>query len=446
MADSVPRFTDVDVDLAAEVAPAPSRTRIFKPSDDSMEVARPAERRRTFLSTIDLPLLVLTGLLLAIGSLMIYSTTFDWSYQSFGSDTYIFMQHVRNLVIGGAIFLLLMFINYRIWKRLVIVLLLITIATLIAVLVFSDLTFGARRAFLGGSYQPGELAELTVVVYMAAWLSSKRTKVSSITRGLLPFAILVGVVGGLVALQPDLTTTVTIFVVAGIMFFLAGANIIHLVVVLGGLGGAGYVLAEHLSYAQDRIGPFVAGLTDFTQATYQARQAMIAFLNGGWTGVGLGQGLQKFGFLPTPHTDSIFAVIGEELGFIGAAFVIALFVLFVIRGLQIARRAHDPFGSLLAAGVTIWVITKAMMNIAVMINLIPTSGVALPFISYGGSSLITVLAGTGLLFSVARVTALENLPERKKPGAHDDRGWGNRWTRLPSDSSRRSAERTSPRH
>jgi cell division protein FtsW len=128
--------------------------------------------------------------------------------------------------------------------------------------------------------------------------------------------------------------------------------------------------------------------------------------------------------------------------------VIALFVLFVVRGLQIARRAHDPFGSLLAAGVTLWVITKAIMNIAVMINLIPTSGVALPFISYGGSSLITVLAGTGLLFSVARVTALENLPERSKPGggAHDDRGWGNRWTRLPSASRRGSAERSSSRH
>src|SRR5690349_10334720 len=129
MADSVPRFTDVDVDLASEVAPAQTRTRIFKPSDESAEISRPIGRRRTFLSTIDLPLLVLTGLLLAIGSLMIYSTTFDWSYQSYGSDTYIFMQHVRNLAIGGSVFVLLVFINYRVWKRLVILLLLITIAT-----------------------------------------------------------------------------------------------------------------------------------------------------------------------------------------------------------------------------------------------------------------------------------------------------------------------------
>ncbi len=422
-----------------------AETRIFKPSDQVADPARPVERHRTLLSTIDLPMLVILGLLLAIGSLMIYSTTFDWSAQTYGSDTYIFMQHVRNMAIGGVFFVLLTLINYRVWKKFVIVLMLLTVASLIAVLLFSDETFGARRAFLGGSYQPGELAELAVVIYMAAWLSSNNTKVDSIVNGLLPFTILIGVIGGLVALQPDLTTTVTIFIVAGTMFFLAGANILHLTAVIGLMGISGYVITENLSYAQDRFGSFVAGLTDFTQATYQARQAMIAFLNGGWRGVGLGQGKQKFGFLPTPHTDSIFAVIGEELGFIGAMFVIMLFVLLVIRGLQIARRAKDPFGSLLASGVTLWIITKAMMNIAVMINLIPTTGVALPFISYGGSSLITLMAGAGLLLSVARVTAIENSPEGRSVGAHDDRGWGNRWTRLSSNSGRRSADRSASR-
>ncbi len=443
MADSAPRFTDVDVDL--EAPPVVGRTKIIKQAEVSQETVRPVERRRTFLSTIDLPMLVLLGLLLAIGSLMIYSTTFDWSYQSFGSDTYIFMQHVRNMAIGATGFLLLTFISYRVWRRFVVILLLVTIASLIAVLLFSDYTFGARRAFLEGSYQPGELAELTVVVYMAAWLGSKNTKVRSITHGLIPFTVLVGVIGALVALQPDLSTAVTIFIVAGIMFFLAGANVLHLAGVLALMGSAGYLITEQLNYAQGRFGSFVAGLTDFTQTNYQAQQAIIAFLRGGWTGVGLGQGAQKFGFLPTPHTDSIFAVVGEELGFLGAAFVIALYVLFVMRGLQIARRAHDPFGSLLASGVTLWVITKAMMNIAVMINLIPTTGVALPFISYGGSSLITLMAGAGLLFSVARMTAIENSPEGRKAGAHDDRGWGNRWTRLSGDSRRRSAERSSSR-
>ncbi len=445
MADSIPQFTDVDVET--EAPPSTGRTRIFKQSDSAStnEVAKPVTKRRGFLANIDLPLLILLGLLLAIGSLMIYSATFDWSYTDYGSATYIFMQHVRNLAIGLTIFTLLMFINYRVWKRFVVILLLITIATLIAVLLFSDQTFGANRAFLNGSYQPGELAELAVVVYMAAWLSSKNTKVRSITQGLIPFAVIIAVIGGLVALQPDLSTTVTIFIVAGTMYFLAGANVLHLGAVLATMGISGYIISEHTSYAQGRLGSFLAGLNDVSQSTYQAQQAIIAFLNGGWTGVGLGQGSQKFGFLPTPHTDSIFAVIGEELGFIGAAFVIALFVLFVIRGLQIARKAHDPFGAMLASGITLWIITKAMMNIAVMIDLIPTTGVALPFISYGGSSLISLLAGTGLLFSVARVTAIENMPEGRKSGAHDDRGWGNRWTRLSSDSRRRSSQRSTPR-
>ncbi len=440
MADSVPHFTDADTDL-----PVGGRTHIIKQTDRPAEVARPVERRRSFISTIDLPLLVLLGLLLAVGTLMIYSTTFDWSYQQFGSDTYILMQHIRNLAIGSTFFVLLTLINYRVWKKFVILLLLLTIASLIAVLAFSDLTFGARRAFLSGSYQPGELAELTVVIYMAAWLSSKNTKVASVTQGLIPFAILIAVIGGLVALQPDLSTTVTIFIVGGVMYFLAGANILHLGGVMGAMAVGGYLVADRLNYAQGRFGSFIAGLTDVTKTNYQAQQAIIAFLNGGWTGVGLGQGLQKFGALPTPHTDSIFAVIGEELGFIGAMFVIALYVFFVIRGLQIARRAHDPFGALLASGVTLWIITKAIMNIAVMTNLIPTTGVALPFISYGGSSLITVMAGAGLLFSVARVTALENSPEGRNTRAHDDRGWGNRWSRLSGNSGRRSTDRSSAR-
>jgi cell division protein FtsW len=230
------------------------------------------------------------------------------------------------------------------------------------------------------------------------------------------------------------------------MYFLAGANILHLLGALGLMGVAGYVVTEQFSYTEGRLGSFIAGLTDLTQTNFHAQQAIIAFLNGSWTGVGLGQGRQKYpGFLPTPHTDSIFAIIGEELGFLGAAFVIMLFVLLVIRGLQIARKAHDPFGSLLAAGVTLWIITKAMMNIAVMLNLIPSTGVALPFISYGGSSLITLMAGAGLLFSVARVTAIENSPEGRKTSAHDDRGWGNRWTRLSGDSRRRSDQRSPSR-
>ena len=432
---AIPEYID-----DGEALPAAGR-RVVQPvrTAASEPAARPVVRRRGLLAGVDSALVVVVVLLLAIGAMMVYSTTFDWAYSDFGSETAILVQHLRNMAVGAVVFSVMMLIDYRIWRRFAVLLLLITIATLIAVLIFSDQVFGARRSFIGGSYQPGELAELTVVIYMSAWLSSKNRKVDSFWNGLVPFAILLGIIGGLVVLQPDLSTAVTIFIVAGVMYFLAGANLTYLGAILGVMGVGGYIISQSLSYAQDRLSSFTAGLTDLSQTGYHAQQALIAFLNGGWTGLGLGQGRQKFGFLPAPHTDSIFAVIGEELGVIGASFVVLLFIVLVFRGLQIARRAHEPFGMLLAAGVTLWIITKALLNIAVMLSLVPPTGVALPFISFGGSSLVVIMAGAGLLLSVARVSARQNSPEGRASSAIDDRGWGNRWTRLSGPRSGGSA-------
>jgi cell division protein FtsW len=231
-------------------------------------------------------------------------------------------------------------------------------------------------------------------------------------------------------LQPDISTAVTIIAAASILYFLAGANLRYLAIIGVAMAGAGYVVIQQLGYAAGRVSSFTAGLTDLTQTNYHAQQAIIAFMNGGWTGMGLGQGRQKFGFLPAPHTDSIFAVIGEELGVLGAAFVVLLFIIFVFRGFTISRRSRDSFGALLAAGITIWIITKALMNIAVMLNLLPSTGVALPFISFGGSSLVAVLAGAGLLVSVSRFTARREQSERTSR-ATLDRGRGDRGPRLP---------------
>ncbi len=419
-------------------AEAPRLVQAMPRAASEPKVTRPAIKQRGFLASLDIPITVVVTLLLAIGGLMVYSTTFDWSYQDFGSETYIVLVHLRNMAIGAAFLIVLAAIDYRIWKRFAFGALLLTIGSLIAVLVFSDEVFGARRAFVGGSYQPGELAELIVIIYLAAWLGSKKTKVGGFFSGMLPFLIIVGVIGGLVMLQPDLSTAATIFVVAGLMYFLAGANLYHLGGIMGLLAAVGWALSQRLLYTEDRISSFTAGLSDLSQTGYHARQAIIAFINGGWTGRGLGQGLQKFNnALPAPHTDSIFAVIGEELGVIGATFVVLLFIVFVFRGLQIARRASDPFGGLLAAGLTLWIITKALLNIAVMLSLVPPTGVALPFISYGGSSLVTVMAGSGLLLSIARVTSRPPVSEGKSKRANYDRGWGNRWSRISGDSRRR---------
>ncbi len=441
-----PTFVDNDdqsVPVQKAVIAPPASVRSVR----SQPVARPVERQRRFIATLDPYLLIVVGCLMGFGLMMVYSTTFDWSYQSFGSESAIFLRHAGNMAIGAVIMLLLMFIDYRIWRRFAVLLLLVVIALLIAVLIFGDDTFGARRSLIGGSLQPGEAAELMIVVYMAAWLGSLRDKIRSVTYGLIPFSVLVGIVGGLVMFQPDVSTAATIFMTSGVMFFLAGASLFQLTIAGCAAGGVGVLLllSERLSYASPRVEGFLESMNDLTAAHYQVQQAAIAFLNGGWTGVGLGNGKQKFGFLPAPHTDSIFAVIGEELGVIGAGLVVLLYVAFAIRGFQVSRRSVDTFGALLASGLTIWVVSKALLNIAVMTALVPPTGAPLPFISYGGSSLVTLMAGTGLLISVGRVRARQNQnPERRGVVANYHGGGRNGRSRVSGAGDSRSARQTSP--
>jgi cell division protein FtsW len=226
----------------------------------------------------------------------------------------------------------------------------------------------------------------------------------------------------------------------GVLFFLAGASWKQIGVGLGiaALGGAFLLSNSELGYAQNRVETYISGAADLTQANYHVQQAVIAFMNGGWTGVGLGEGKQKFGFLPAPHTDSIFAVIGEELGFVGATLVIVLYIVLVVRGLQIARRAPDMYGSLLAAGITIWIAAKALLNIAVMTAVLPATGAPLPFVSFGGSSLVVLMAAAGMLLSVARVNARTRTTDWRNQIATVDRSGGNGRERVPRAGRSRS--------
>ena len=396
---------------------------------------------RELASHVDRWLLLLVILLLVIGALMVYSATFDWSYQSFDSETEILLRHLRNIAIGAVGLAVLALLDYRYLRRLVVWMLLVTIGLLLAVWLFGDDTFGARRALIEGSLQPGEVAELVIVVYMAAWLSSRRAQIRSLGYGLVPFSVLVGGVAGLVILQPDLSTAAIITITSAVMFFLAGADWRQLLATLG-LTSLVILLVTWLgflpAYARDRVTTYLAGVSDLTQANYHVQQAVIAFLNGGWTGVGLGNGRQKFGFLPAPHTDSIFAVIGEELGVLGSAFVVLLYVALVIRGFHIARRASDPYGALLAAGLTVWIAVKALLNIAVMTAVVPSTGTPLPFISFGGSSLVVLMAGTGMMLSVSRLPYRQAaMQERRGLIANPDRSGGHRRSRLSRSGRRR---------
>ena len=417
-------------------APRPVMTAEARPRT----VSRQQDRTLTFWQTLDKPLLMITGVLLAVGIMMVYSTTFDWAFSVWGNPAQKVLEQARNVGIGIILSAAVLFFDYRRVRRLSVFILLGTIAALVGVLLFGDDVFNARRSLIGGSLQPGELAELAMIVYMAAWLSSKSTRVRSLTYGLLPFAVLLGIVSGLVILQPDISTALIIIVVCGLMFFLAGADLIQIGVIGGisGIMGLAVVLGGGFGYAEGRVSTFLESITDITRADYQVFQAYVAFANGGWTGVGLGLSQQKFNnALPAPHTDSIFAIIGEEFGIIGAGFVVFLYALLVWRGLTIARKAGDPFGALLAAGLTLWIISKALLNIAVMLALVPPTGIALPFISFGGSSMVTVLIGVGLILSVQRANITREFSaERRGQRAPTDRSRGNGRSRVSGAGGR----------
>lgn len=404
------------------------------------EDTRTDEQRIGYLASLDKPLLIIVGLLLVIGAGMVFSTTFNWSLEDRGSSTAIFLQdHMRNLILGGAALTLFSIVDYRFWRRFAPILLLFTMGALVAVWLFGDTVFNARRSLIDGRFQPGELAEFTAVMYMAAWLGARRTRVDSFIFGLVPFGMLIGLLIIPILAQPDYSTVAIIVLTSGAMYFVAGARIWHLVAI-GVVGLILGVVVLQTPYARTRVDSYLASRSDPTQANYHTQQVIIAFVQGGWFGRGLGQSEQKFNnVLPAPHTDSIFAVIGEELGVVGAATVMGLFIAFIVRGLQIARRAIDPYGALLAIGFTLWVAVQALLNIAVMTNIIPSTGLPLPFISYGGSALMVTMIGVGLMLSVSRVATLrESVPNRRQNGATYDRGWGDRRSRLSRTRRRRS--------
>ncbi|MGH2593284.1 MAG: putative lipid II flippase FtsW [Anaerolineae bacterium] len=351
---------------------------------------------------LDYPLMIAVGALVAIGLMMVYSTTFDWGYQQYGDAAYFLVRQGVWLLLGVGAMLVMMRIDYSTWHRLSIPLMGGALVVLIAVLLLGQERFGAQRSFLGGSVQPAELVKLIVVIYIADWLSSKGERIREVGYGLIPFAVLIGAIAGLIVLQPDFGTAAVIVVVAGIMFFLAGADVKQILVGLVVSSATFLLLVANSPHAQARIQSYLDALNDPAQASYHVRQAMIALGSGGLFGVGPGASRQKFGYLPVPHTDSIFAVLGEELGLIGALIVIGLFAFLAYRGLRIALHAPDVFGTLVATGVTCWITVEALVNVAVMTGMLPLTGIPLPFISYGGSALVSLMAAIGLLQSIAR--------------------------------------------
>lgn len=365
----------------------------------------------------DVYLIALTLGLLVTGLVTVYSASFVISLARFGDPNYYIMRQLIWVCLGGAFLVLAVRTNYQLLRPLAIPLMVGTIGILAAVLLVGQEAHGAQRWIGVGSLtiQPAEYAKLTVIIYMAAWLSSKGDNIRSIEHGLVPFVIIIGLVAVLIMLQPNMGTTLIILGITVTMFWTAGASILQ-IGALGLVGGATMtMLALAEGYRMQRITAFMDAESDPGGTGFQTLQALIAMGNGGLSGLGLGASRSKFFYLPESHTDGVFAVVGEELGLIATVAIVLVFMLFMIRGYQIAMRARDDFGALLATGVTTWVVLQALMNIGGITRVIPLAGIPLPFLSFGGNAIAALLMGIGVLLSVSRYSREDSdKPERKR--------------------------------
>lgn len=359
------------------------------------------EKRRQIGLGIDVPLLLITVTLVIFGMLMVYSASWDFSYKNFSDPLYTLNRQVRWLMIGMVGFIAMAVMNYHWWSKLALPMMSVTVIMLALVLFFGDQRFGASRALFGGSIQPSELAKLMIVIYLSVWLYNKRDQIKSISFGLIPLSVILGVVGGSIYLQPDLSAMLTIMMLGGLMFFMAGGDLKQIIILLGFGFLIGLVVAM-LPTGRERIDSFWGGIRDVWQSSGHVLRSIEAFAQGGWLGVGIGKGLTKLTGLPFPHTDSIFAVIGEETGALGSISLVLLYVGLMWRGLVISQNARDGLGRLLAGGLTFWILIEAIINMAVMVGLLPFAGNALPLISSGGSSLVMTLVALGIVMNVAR--------------------------------------------
>lgn len=366
---------------------------------------------RSIRLNIDVPLLLVTITLVVLGILMLYSASWDVSFRITEprSPTYMLTRQLMWLGLGLVGMAALAWLNYHSWQYLATWSMLSAIAALIIVLLFGDET----RSWRGGSYQPSELAKFAIVIYLAVWLYAKKDQLSDVNFGLFPLAAILGIVGGLIFSQPDLSAAATIIILGGIMFYLAGGDLRQIAILLIVAILVGLLVVAVNPTGSERVDSFLAGLKDPLESSDHVQRSLSAFARGGWFGVGIGRGTTKLTSLPVPHTDSIFAVVGEELGVVGASVIACLYGFLLWRGLVIARRAPDALGSLLAAGLTIWITMEAVMNMLALIGLIPFAGNTLPFFSVGGSSLVFSLAAVGIVLNISRLSEQEQETQRR---------------------------------
>lgn len=348
----------------------------------------------------------IVAVLVGVGIVMIYSASAIYAYSNMHDSLYYLKRHLIYLAVGIVLMFIAMSVDLKRVKELSKPMMLVAITLLILVLVphIGKEISGAKRWFKLGlvNFQPSEFAKIAILIYMADFISRKKELVKSFLRGYVPAMLILGATVGLILLEPDLGTAVTISVITIMMLYVSGLRVSYIIASLLASLPLLYMLLFRVPFRRRRLMIFLNPWADKRGTGFQIIQSFIALGSGGLLGVGLGQSRQKLFYLPASHTDFIFSIIGEELGFIGTASVVILFILFVWEGMKVAMRAPEIFEKMLSFGVVSMIALEAIINIGVTAGALPTKGLPLPFISYGGSGLIFHLVAVGLLLNAAK--------------------------------------------
>ena len=357
--------------------------------------------------TTDYGLLIIVLALVLIGTVMVYSASSMWAQLRYKDSFYFFERHLIKALLGVIIMFIVMKIDYQYFRKISIPILLVGFGFLLYIAISNDIqrVRGVNRwvKIFNLSIQPSEIMKYALIFYMSDAIVRKQPKLSGFIEGYLPLLSILTVSVGLIAIQPDISTAALITLIISTLFFAGKVKISHLLGTVVACMPVGFIMifkSPH-KYQANRIEAYLNPDADPLGIGYQVKQSLIGLGNGGITGVGLGESKQKLLFLPEPYKDFIFSIIGEEFGFIGTCLIIILFLVILWRGLNIASRAPDLYGTLLAAGITLSLVISAFVNIAVVSNLLPPTGFPLPFLSYGGNALLLALGSVGVLLNIS---------------------------------------------
>lgn len=358
----------------------------------------------------DKHLLISVGIILCFGLIILSSASSVLAYAKFGSSYYYFKHQLIGLGLGLLAFLVFSQIDYHKWKKFAFGFLIFSIVLLILVFIPGlSAHYGKARSWInvfGFSLQPSEFVKISFLIYLAAWLEARRKHLDDFYTGVGPFAVVLGFIGFLMILQPDIGTLFIISLTSLIVYFVGGGKISHILTIIL-IGVLALTIMVHFKpYQANRFKCMADPSFSPNDICYQVNQSLIAVGSGGFWGKGLGQSRQKFMYLPEVSGDSIFAIIGEEVGWFFSSFLVALYFYIFYRGYLISKNAPDIFGRILAIGIVSWIVVQAMINIGGMIALLPMTGVPLPFISFGGSAILSALIAIGILTNISKQTKI----------------------------------------